>query len=212
MLYEQSKDLKKILLYELKGQKEILKWYKKSFLTPNFYLLETTNSKLAESFYTSNLASFTENDLLKQETIFVDQTKKELTFFEKLVRTKLLDRFYEGKYFDQSPVSLAYQKELKDYFLSLTPYETAYDNQSQKEYYCLPQLIRLERNLVGLHLLEKGDYHNLLKEDLLNQTPFHLFQLESKGECNFEEQSKITPNLKTKIEDSAKILSRIKKK
>lgn len=187
-LYEFSEDRKKILVYELEAIKEEVKKYKEEHLRRRFYDLETVNKDLIDCLLNGDLIDEwrlkSKNKDLHANLI----TSSSETEYQKVVRDNLLRKYYNSECLGCN-ITQVYKVNAKlDEFspYALLPlddnYESIYSHTDAINWYRFPNLLVLHnKDLVGLHLLEQGDYKEIILDNILSrETPFNLFDLSLK--------------------------------
>ena len=216
-LYEFSEDRKKILVYELEAIKEEVKKYKKEHLRRRFYDLETVNEDLID--YLLNGGAIDEwvlnskNKALQANLI----TSSSETEYQKVIRDSLLRKYYNSECLDFNITQVNTTNDKLDVYspyalLPLDNYERVYSHTDDITWYRFPNLLVLHnKDLVGLHLLEQGNYKEIILDNILSkETPFYLFDLTLKDKYNCSMEVLDLPVMKEakeKIECSSKILT-----
>lgn len=216
-LYEFSEDRKKILVYELEAIKEEVKKYKEEHLRRRFYDLETVNKDLIDcllngrAIYEWRLKC--KNKDLRANLI----TSSSETEYQKKVRDNLLRKYYNSECLDLNVTQVNKTNAKLDAFspyalLPLGNYESVYSHTDDIDWYRFPNLLVLHnKDLVGLHLLEQGNYKGIALDNIVSrETPFYLFDLEFKNEYNYSVEVLDLPVMKEakeNIEYSSKVLT-----
>ena len=216
-LYEFSEDRKKILVYELEAIKEEVKKYKEEHLRRRFYDLETVNKDLIDcllngrAIYEWRLKC--KNKDLRANLI----TSSSETEYQKVVRDSLLRKYYNSECLDFNVTQVNKTNAKLDAFspyalLPLGNYESVYSHTDDIDWYRFPNLLVLHnKDLVGLHLLEQGNYKGIALDNIVSgETPFYLFDLEFKNEYNCSVEVLDLPVMKEakeNIEYSSKVLT-----
>ena len=216
-LYEFSEDRKKILVYELEAIKEEVKKYKEEHLRRRFYDLETVNKDLIDcllngrAIYEWRLKC--KNKDLRANLI----TSSSETEYQKIVRDSLLRKYYNSECLDFNVTQVNKTNDKLDVFssyalLPLDNYESVYSDTADIDWYRFPNLLVLHnKDLVGLHLLEQGNYKGIALDNIVSrETPFYLFDLELKNEYNCSMEVLDLPVMKEakeNIEYSSKVLT-----
>ena len=216
-LYEFSEDRKKILVYELEAIKEKVKKYKEEHLRRRFYDLETVNKDLIDcllngrAIYEWRLKC--KNKDLRANLI----TSSSETEYQKKVRDNLLRKYYNSECLDFNVTQVNKTNAKLDAFspyalLPLGNYESVYSHTDDIDWYRFPNLLVLHnKDLVGLHLLEQGNYKGIALDDIVSrETPFYLFDLTLKDKYNCSMEVLDLPVMKEakeNIEYSSKVLT-----
>lgn len=186
-LYEFSEDRKKILVYELEAIKEEVKKYKEEHLRRRFYDLETVNKDLIDSLLNGDVIDEwslrSKNKDLHANLI----TSSSETEYQKVVRDNLLRKYYNSECLGCNILQVYKVNDKLDEFspyalLPLDNYESVYSHTDDINWYRFPNLLVLHnKDLVGLHLLEQGNYKEIILDNILSrETPFNLFDLSLK--------------------------------
>ena len=187
-LYEFSEDRKKILVYELEAIKEEVKKYKEEHLRRRFYDLETVNKELIDCLLNGEAIDEwrlrSKNKDLHANLI----TSSSETEYQKVVRNSLLRKYYNSECLDFNITQVNTTNDKLDVYspyalLPLDNYERVYSHTDDITWYRFPNLLVLHnKDLVGLHLLEQGNYKEIILDNILSrETPFNLFDLFLKG-------------------------------
>ena len=216
-LYEFSEDRKKILVYELEAIKEEVKKYKEEHLRRRFYDLETVNKELIDCLLNGEAIDEwrlrSKNKDLHANLI----TSSSETEYQKVVRDNLLRKYYNSECLDFNVTQVNKTNAKLDAFspyalLPLGNYESVYSHTDDIDWYRFPNLLVLHnKDLVGLHLLEQGNYKGIALDNIVSrETPFYLFDLEFKNEYNCSVEVLDLPVMKEakeNIECSSKVLT-----
>ena len=216
-LYEFSEDRKKILVYELEAIKEEVKKYKEEHLRRRFYDLETVNKELIDCLLNGEAIDEwrlrSKNKDLHANLI----TSSSETEYQKVVRDNLLRKYYNSECLDFNVTQVNKTNAKLDAFspyalLPLGNYESVYSHTDDIDWYRFPNLLVLHnKDLVGLHFLEQGNYKGIALDNIVSrETPFYLFDLEFKNEYNCSVEVLDLPVMKEakeNIECSSKVLT-----
>lgn len=216
-LYEFSEDRKKILVYELEAIKEEVKKYKEEHLRRRFYDLETVNKDLIDCLLNGR-AIYEWRLKCKNKDLRADLiTSSSETEYQKVVRDNLLRKYYNSECLDFNVTQVNKTNAKLDAFspyalLPLGNYESVYSHTDDIDWYRFPNLLVLHnKDLVGLHLLEQGNYKGIALDNIVSrETPFYLFDLEFKNEYNCSVEVLDLPVMKEakeNIECSSKVLT-----
>ena len=186
-LYEFSEDRKKILVYELEAIKEEVKKYKEEHLRRRFYDLETVNKDLIDCLLNGEAIDEwrlrSKNKDLHANLI----TSSSETEYQKVVRDNLLRKYYNSECLGCNITQVCKVNDKLDEFspyalLPIDNYESVYSHTDDINWYRFPNLLVLHnKDLVGLHLLEQGNYKEIILDNILSrETPFNLFDLSLK--------------------------------
>ena len=217
-LYEFSDEGKKILVYELEAIKEEVKKYKEEHLRRRFYDLETVNKDLIDCLLNGKVID--EWSLRSKNKDFHANliTSSSETEYQKVVRDNLLRKYYNSECLGCNITQVYKVNDKLDEFSSyaLLPlddnYESVYSHTDDITWYRFPNLLVLHnKGLVGLHLLEKGNYRAIALDNILSkETPFYLFDLTFKKDYNFSMgvlDLPVMKKTKENIECSSKVLT-----
>ena len=187
-LYEFNDERTKLLVYELQGIKEEIRKYKEEHLRRRFYDLETVNKDLIDCLLNGEAIDewrlkSKNKDLHANLIISSSETE-----YQKVVRDSLLIKYYNDNY------------------------ERVYSHTDDITWYRFPNLLVLHnKDLVGLHLLEQGNYRAIVLDNILSkETPFYLFDLMFKKDYNCSMgvlDLPIMKKTKENIECSSKVLA-----
>ena len=186
-LYEFSEDKKKILVYELEAIKEEVKKYKEEHLRRRFYDLETVNKDLIDSLLNGDVID--EWSLRSKSKDFHANliTSSSETEYQKVVRDNLLRKYYNSECLGCNITQVCKVNDKLDEFspyalLPIDNYESVYSHTDDINWYRFPNLLVLHnKDLVGLHLLEQGNYKEIILDNILSkEIPFNLFDLSLK--------------------------------
>ena len=216
-LYEFSEDRKKILVYEFKAIKEEVKKYKEEHLRRRFYDLETVNKELIDCLLNGEAIDEwrlrSKNKDLHANLI----TSSSETEYQKVVRNSLLRKYYNSECLDFNITQVNTTNDKLDVYspyalLPLDNYERVYSHTDDITWYRFPNLLVLHnKDLVGLHLLEQGNYKEIILDNILSrETPFNLFDLTFKKDYNFSMgflDLPVMKKTKENIECSSKVLT-----
>ena len=188
-LYEFSENKNKILVYELEGIKNEIRKYKEEHLRRRFYNLETVNKDLIDGLL--NGGAIDEWKLRnKNKDLHANLiTSSSETEYQKVVRDNLLRKYYNSECLGCNITQVYKVNDKLDEFspYALLPlddnYESVYSHTDEINWYRFPNLLVLHnKDLVGLHLLEQGNYKEIILDNILSrETPFNLFDLSLKG-------------------------------
>ena len=188
-LYEFNEERTKLLVYELKGIKAEIKKYKEEHLRRRFYELETVNKDLIDSLLNGGVVD--EWRLKSKNKDFYANliTSSSETRYQMVVRDNLLKKYYNSECLDCNITQVKTTNDKLDVFspyalLPLDNYESVYSHIDDIDWYRFPNLLVLHnKDLVGLHFLEQGNYKNIVLDDIVSrETPFHLYNLVKKNE------------------------------
>ena len=216
-LYEFNDERTKLLVYELQGIKEEIRKYKEEHLRRRFYDLETVNKDLIDcllnggAIYDWRLRS--KNKDLHANLI----TSSSETEYQKVVRNSLLRKYYNSECLDFNITQVNTTNDKLDVYspyalLPLDNYERVYSHTDDITWYRFPNLLVLHnKDLVGLDLLELGNYKEIILDNILSkETPFYLFDLTLKDKYNCSMEVLDLPVMKEakeNIEYSSKVLT-----
>src|SRR5699024_3086511 len=126
-------------------------------------------------------------------------TSSSETEYQKIVRDSLLRKYYNNECLDFDVTQVNKTNDKLDVFssyalLPLDNYDSVYSDTADIDWYRFPNLLVLHnKDLVGLHLLEQGNYKGIALDDIVSrETPFYLFDLELKNEYNCSVDRKST--------------------
>ena len=217
-LYEFNDERTKLLVYELQGIKEEIKKYKEEHLRRRFYDLETVNKELIDCLLNGEAIDEwrlrSKNKDLHANLI----TSSSETEYQKVVRDSLLRKYYNSECLGCNITQVYKVNDKLDEFSSyaLLPlddnYVSVYSHTDDITWYRFPNLLVLHnKGLVGLHLLEKGNYRAIALDNILSkETPFYLFDLTFKKDYNFSMgvlDLPVMKKTKENIECSSKVLT-----
>ena len=216
-LYEFNEERTKLLVYELKGIKEEIKKYKEEHLRRRFYDLETVNKDLIDCLLNGGVID--EWSLRSKNKDFYANliTSSSETEYQKVVRDNLLRKYYNSECLGCNITQVYKVNDKLDEFspyalLPLDNNESVYSHIDNINWYRFPNLLVLHnKDLVGLHLLEQGNYKEIILDNILNrETPFYLFDLTLKDKYNCSMEVLDLPVMKEakeKIKCSSKVLT-----
>ena len=216
-LYEFNDERTKLLVYELQGIKEEIRKYKEEHLRRRFYDLETVNKDLIDCLLNGEAIDEwrlkSKNKDLHANLI----TSSSETEYQKVVRDSLLRKYYNSECLDCDITQVYKADDKLDLFspyalLPLDNYERVYSHTDDITLYRFPNLLVLHnKDLVGLHLLEQGNYRAIALDNILSkETPFYLFDLMFKKDYNCSMgvlDLPVMKKTKENIECSSKILT-----
>ena len=216
-LYEFSEDRKKILVYELEAMKEEIRKYKKEHLIRRFYDLETVNKDLIDCLLNGKAIDEWRLKCKNKELRANLITSSSETEYQKVVRDSLLNKYYNSECLDFNVTQVNTTNAKLDLFspyalLPLDNYKSVYSHTDDIDWYRFPNLLVLHnKDLVGLHFLEQGNYKGIALDNIVSrETPFYLFDLELKNEYNCSMEVLDLPVMKEakeNIEYSSKVLT-----
>ena len=186
-LYEFSDEGKKILVYELEAIKEEVKKYNEEHLRRRFYDLETVDKDLIDCLLNGGIIDEwrlrSKNKYLRADLI----TSSSETEYQKAVRDNLLRKYYNSECLDFNITQVNTTNDKLDVYspyalLPLDNYERVYSHTDDIAWYRFPNILVLHnKDLVGLHLLEQGNYKDVVLDTILSkEIPFNLFDLSLK--------------------------------
>ena len=144
-------------------------------------------------------------------------TSSSETEYQKAVRDNLVRKYYNSECLGFNIVQINTTNDKLDVFspyalLPLDNYESVYSHTDDITWYRFPNILVLHnKDLVGLHLLEQGNYKEIILDNILNrETPFYLFDLTLKDKYNCSMEVLDLPVMKEakeNIEYSSKVLT-----
>jgi len=229
-LYEQKNYI--INVYSFIENKEAIKEYKEKIIKEKgitFYKLTTTEEKTKNRFIKEpeinirELINFSESSTYTNLSKEINLSKIKIEF-----QNKIIEDYIEGKYSYQKPTRIYKQEKDQIVFINNllmttdTSKKEIQQNNKKTKIFTLNNILGLPDELYALQLLESGDFKQLIYSGLEYEELLNLFTITKETTIPISaEQLKILFDTKlvdskyfntlSKMESTAKILSRIKK-